>query len=111
MINLDNVKLQFNNFLRQYDTQSEPGFNLKVTHTLNVVANSRILASMLNLSEEDIEIAQLIAYLHDIGRFEELVKFKGFESVKNDHALYASKILFEGNLIREFIKDKINMII
>ena len=105
MINLDNVKLQFNNFLRQYDTQSEPGFKLKVTHTLNVVANSRILASMLNLSEEDIEIAQLIAYLHDIGRFEELVKFKGFESVKNDHALYASKILFEGNLIREFIMD------
>ena len=105
MINLDNVRLQFNNFLRQYDNKSEPGFKLKVTHTLNVVNNSRLLATNMNLSEEDIDLAQLIAYLHDIGRFEELVKFKGFESVKNDHALYASKILFEGNLIREFIND------
>lgn len=105
MINLDNVSDRFNSYLSMYNCKSDSSFNLKVVHTLNVVENAKIISKKMNLSEDDINLAQLIAYLHDLGRFEELNAFKGFDSVGNDHALAASKILFDGNLIRDFISD------
>lgn len=105
MIDINSVEKAFNNFIDKYDNQEDPGFNLKVVHTKYVVENAKFLAIKMNLSNEDISLAMLIAYLHDIGRFEELRVLKGFESVKNDHALVGSKMLFENNLIREFIED------
>lgn len=105
MIHIDKVKEYFYNFIDKYDIKNASGFNLKEVHTLNVVKNAKELATKMNLSEEDINLAQLIAYLHDLGRFEELKVFKGFNSAGNDHALYGSKLLFENNLIREFIDD------
>ena len=105
MIDLQRVKNSFKEFIDNYNNQDDPGFNLKVVHTMHVVENAKSIAEHMQLLDEDIALAQLIAYLHDIGRFEELKTLKGFESVKNDHALYASKILFDNNLIRKFILD------
>ena len=104
MIDLQRVKKSFKEFINNYNYQ-DPGFNLKVVHTMHVVENAKSIAEHMQLSDEDIALAQLIAYLHDIGRFEELKTIKGFDSVRNDHALYASKILFDDNLIRNFILD------
>ena len=74
---------------------------------------SKRLATMLNLSEEDILLAELIGLLHDIGRFEQIKNYHTFldkESI--DHAEYGNKILFEDDLIRNFItEDKYDEII
>lgn len=105
MIDINTVEKSFNDFLDKYDIKSDASFKLKITHTYNVVANAEVIAKSLELSAEDINLAKLIAYLHDIGRFEELKEFKCFTSVKNDHALFGSKLLFEEGLIREFIED------
>ena len=62
--------------------------------------------TMLNLSEEDILLAELIGLLHDIGRFEQIKNYHTFldkESI--DHAEYGNKILFEDDLIRNFITE------
>lgn len=80
-------------------------FNLKVEHTYHVAKNSKEIAKKLKLSKEDIELAELIGLLHDIGRFEELKVTKELNSVKFDHALYGSKMLFEKEMIRKFIED------
>lgn len=103
-MNIDKTKDIFTSYVNQYNNQSDLGFKLKVVHTMHVVENARTIAEKLNLSKEDIDLAQLIAYLHDIGRFDELQRLKKFDSVGNDHALYASNILFHNNLIREFIQ-------
>ena len=105
MISMKQVKAKFNKYISQYDNQKDPGFNLKVVHTMHVVDSAKYLAEKMNLNDEDKQFAMLIAYLHDIGRFEELKTLKCFDSVKNDHALYASHILFNNNLIRDFIED------
>lgn len=42
----------------------------------------------LNLSKEDIKLAELIGLLHDIGSFEELKITNELNSVKFEHALY-----------------------
>ena len=70
-----------------------------------MVDNAKTIATNLNLSEEDINLAELIALLHDIGRFEELNFLKKFDSVGFDHASYGVKMLFDENLIRDFIED------
>ena len=103
MIDINKSRQAFKNFINQYDEQ--PGFNLKVVHTYHVSNNAKELATNLNLSQEDIDLAELIGLLHDIGRFEELKVMNGFDSVKFDHAQYGVKMLFEDNLIRKFIDD------
>ena len=105
MIDISNIRKRFNEYIDKYDNQDEDSFKLKVVHTVNVALNAEKIATEMNLSEEDINLAILIAYLHDLGRFEELKTMSGFDSVRNDHALFASKILFEGGLIRDFIED------
>lgn len=104
MIDIKYARCAFKEFLNQYKTK-ELGFDLKVSHTYHVLENARNLADRLGLSEEDKYLAELIALLHDIGRFEEITFLKQFDSVKFDHASYGVKMLFEDNLIREFIKD------
>ena len=105
MIDIQKARISFKNFLDKYKDQDKLGFNLKVVHTYHVVANTKEIARKLNLSEEDIKLAELIAILHDIGRFEELNYLNKFDSVGFDHAAYGVKMLFEDNLIREFIED------
>lgn len=112
MIDLQKARIAFKEYISNYDNQDYPGFNLKVVHTYHVVDNAIMIAKKLGLSEEDINIAALIGLLHDIGRFDELKNLKKFDSVGNDHAMFASKLLFEENLIIKFIDtNKYNNII
>ncbi|WP_369525625.1 HD domain-containing protein [Thomasclavelia cocleata] len=85
--------------------KSDLGFELKIVHTYHVAENAKKIAQELKLSKEDIELAELIGILHDIGRFEELKITKELNSVKFDHAGHGSKMLFEEDMIRKFIED------
>lgn len=105
MINIEKAKKAFKNFLEQYNDKNQLGFELKVIHTYHVVENARKIAVKLNLSDEDIYLAELIGLLHDIGRFEEITSTKQFDSVSFDHASCGVKMLFENNLIRDFIEE------
>ncbi len=112
MVDIQKARITFKEYINCYDNQDDPGFNLKVVHTYHVVDNAIMIAKKLGLSDEDINLAALIAILHDIGRFDELKNFKIFDSVGNDHAMFASKLLFEEGLITKFIDtDKYNNII
>ena len=103
MIDLEKAKSAFKEYLNSYDNQNEPGFNLKVVHTYHVVENARMISKELGLNEEDLKLACVIGLLHDIGRFDELKNRKRFDSVGNDHALFATKLLFEDGLITKFV--------
>lgn len=105
MINIQNARVSFKSFLKKYKDNDNLGMDLKIVHTYHVMENAFLLAKRLHLSEEDIHLAELIALLHDIGRFEELTYLKQFDSVKFDHAAYGVKMLFEDHLIRDFIED------
>lgn len=105
MIDIEKAKKEFKRFLENYKNQEKLGFELKVVHTYQVAQNSKKLAEELKLNPEDIELAELIGLLHDIGRFEELKMLNRFDSIKFDHAGHGIKMLFEDNLIRKFIED------
>ncbi len=105
MIDIENAKTVFKQFLKEYKNQDDLGFDLKVVHTYHVAENAKKLAQGLNLKEEDIKLAELIGLLHDIGRFEELKLLSKFDSVGFNHAEHGVKMLFEDGLIRKFIPD------
>lgn len=112
MIDLLEAEKVFKEYLKNYDTAYGP-ITLKITHTYKVVEKSEYIAKALNLSEEQIQLAKLIALLHDIGRFEQRKRSREFDDCKDlDHAEYGVKVLFEDGWIRKFIKeDKYDKII
>lgn len=105
MVNINKAQIAFKVFLDEYEYKTDLGFELKIVHTYHVAENAKKIAEKLNLSKEDIELAELIGILHDIGRFEELKITKELNSVKFDHARHGSKMLFEKGMIRKFIED------
>lgn len=100
----DYAKMAFENYLDSYN-RSDDKIRLKIVHTYGVVDCSTKIASRIHLPEEEIELARLIALLHDIGRFEQLKRFNSFLPETMDHASYGVTILFEEGLIREFIPE------
>jgi len=105
MIDITKAKKVFKKYVQKYDIQNGM-ITLKIVHTYEVVKLSEYIAKKLNLNKEDIELAKLIALLHDIGRFEQIRIYNSFEDSKTvDHAELGLKILFKENLIRQFIKE------
>lgn len=106
MLDINNAEKHFKEYLKNFDTEKEKN-KLKIVHTYGVVKASEYIAKDLNLSEEDIDLAKLIALLHDIGRFKQIKIFDNFidNMENNDYADYGVKILFEENLIRKFIEN------
>lgn len=102
-VNLSHAYKAIAAFFKRYENLSDPGYMLKIRHTYHVAANARRIAEALNLSETDVKLAELIGLLHDVGRFEELMITKEFNSARFDHALYGVQMLFEREMIREFI--------
>lgn len=98
------AKKRFAEYLKQYDSGDDK-IKLKIVHTYGVVSDMEEITRRMGLGEEDLELAKLIALLHDIGRFEQLKRFDSFESEVMDHAAYGVKILFEEGMIREFVKE------
>lgn len=103
MIDLNRVRNRFEEYTSGFDLENGK-IRLKKTHTYGVVKMSAYIAKGLLLDEEDIKLAQLIAYLHDIARFVQAEKYNDFRDDKTmDHALVAVELLFNQNEIREYI--------
>lgn len=111
-MNLENAIDKFRNYAQQFKV-TDNKVNIKVTHTMGVVKASEYIARKLNLVEEDVELAKLIGLLHDIGRFEQAVRYDNYDDYDTiDHAELGVEILFKNGFIREFIDtDKYGNII
>lgn len=95
----------FEEYLNEYDRDDEK-IKLKIVHTYGVVACAEAIGKRMGLSGEDMELAKIIALLHDIGRFEQIRKYDSFQPDTMDHAAYGVEILFgEKQLIRRFAEE------
>lgn len=105
MIDMLKAKHAFQNYISHYDA-SIPSIRLKIIHTYETMKCIKYLCDLLKLSKEDSALAELIALLHDIGRFEQWMIYESFADYKTiDHALFSSQLLFEKGLIRKFVDD------
>lgn len=104
MIDIEKARIEFVKYAEQYDINSGR-ISLKVKHILRVAQNCKFLAEQLNMSEEQIRLAELIGLFHDIGRFEQVRLYDTFSDKDTglDHASYSLKVLYEDGLINRFI--------
>ena len=101
------AKVHFDKYIRDnFDINNEIVLR-KVKHSYDTVSIACYIANDLDLSAEDRELAKVIALLHDIGRFNQSRGYNNLvDAEKNvDHAVLGVKILFDNNLIREFVSD------
>lgn len=104
-IDILKAKQIFKEYVKNYNPEDER-IKLKITHIERVSQIARKLAEKLNLSQEDIDLAELIGLLHDIGRFEQARRFNTFVDKDSiNHGEYGVKILFNDGLIRHFVED------
>jgi len=104
MINYISARKIFQSYLNAYD-RTDDKVRLKIVHTYGVVGQAANIARRMRLSNEDTELAKLIALLHDLGRFEQLRRFDSFEPDTMDHAAYGVQVLFEEGMIRKFLPE------
>ena len=103
-INIEEAKKTFAEYVKNYDINDEK-IKIKISHIERVSQIAKNLAMSLNLNEEDIELAELIGLLHDIGRFEQVRQYHTFiDKDSVNHGKYGVKVLFEDGLIRKFLK-------
>lgn len=106
MIDMKKASMAFSEYVKPYDI-TNPRIELKIKHTFRTVEVAKRIAEDLKLNEEQTLLAQLIALLHDIGRFEQVRIYNTFKDKDSiDHAELGVKILFEDGLIRNFIEDR-----
>lgn len=106
MIDIINAKKEFKKYVSNYNP-ANPRVELKISHIGRVTDNCKIIAESLGLSEEEVEVAELLGLFHDLGRFEQVRIADTFSDRESgiNHAEQSNKVLFEDGLIRNFIKD------
>lgn len=105
MIDLQHAHREFSCYLQDFDCENDK-MKLKVIHTDGVVRCASEITRRMGLSDEDCQLAELIALLHDIGRFEQIRQFDSFEPGTMDHAAFGVELLFgQQKMIRRFIQE------
>ena len=103
-IDIEKAKEAFKEYVKNYDPEDEK-IKLKISHIERVSQIAKRIAVQQNLSEEDMQLAELIGLLHDIGRFEQARVYHTFVDRDSiNHGEYGVKVLFKDGLIRNFIE-------
>ena len=105
MININEAKNEFEKYVKNYDKNNMKIY-LKINHSYRVSEIAKKIAIGLKLEKEDVQLAELIGLLHDIGRFEQLRLYNSYEDKYTiDHANFGVGLLFENDMVRKFLKE------
>jgi len=97
--------------IHSLDNETEANIKIKFAHTDRVRENIIIIARTLEMNEGDLNLAQAIAILHDVGRFEQLRDFGSFDDRKTlDHALLGLKVMNRSKVLCRLPKRDRNLI-
>lgn len=106
MIDIRKAKQEFKKYVSNYDIKNDR-IRVKIAHIERTASIAKEIAQNLKLSEEDIQLAELIGLLHDIGRFEQVKKYNTFIDKNSvNHGQLGVQILFEQGLIYNFLEDR-----
>lgn len=84
------------------DPVVQENMDLKRDHTLRVCEEILDIGGSLDLSDEDLCVAEICALLHDIGRFDQYRRYRTFSDYRSeDHAKLGVKIIRDENILDE----------
>jgi hypothetical protein len=104
----------FLNYYNSFDTDDSEilgHFKIKKDHTYRVISFIRSIAAASGLSSPETELARIIALFHDIGRFEQFVRYRTFnDSISENHAAMAIRVLHQQQFL-SLVDDRTKNII
>ena len=111
---LKNLKSWFDIYVKSFDCD-DPYINynikLKYEHTYKVCEEMNYLTKELALRKEQCRLAETIALLHDVGRFEQVKKFRTFnDTISVNHAELGLEIISKKNLLNGFCERDQNIV-
>lgn len=90
----------------------QENIELKIKHTGRVCENILLLSKSEKISEKECMLAEVIALFHDLGRFEQFMKYKTFrDSESENHAVLSVKILSNKKVLSRLSAEEENLIL
>ncbi|WP_321431261.1 HD domain-containing protein [uncultured Methanolobus sp.] len=93
----NDLKTWFEDYVRSFhsdDSFVRQNVILKENHSIRVCENAALIAASENMDHKEYYLAKAIALLHDVGRFEQISKYRTFkDSESENHAVLGVKIL------------------
>jgi hypothetical protein len=103
---LPGLKAWFAEYLHRFDSDDptvQENMDLKAEHTRRVCEAIRKIGQSLDLSAEDLCLAEACGLLHDIGRFEQYKQYKTFVDHRSEnHGLLGVKVIQTGRVLDGF---------
>jgi len=113
--NVHNLRNWFTSYVNtfKYDNNElQKNINIKREHTERVIEEIINIGKQLGLNDNQLNLAELIALFHDIGRFEQYKRYKTFSDHKSeDHAELGIKILKKYNVLYILDEEIQNLIL
>ncbi len=108
---LDYFRKWFLDYVNRFSSPEvfiQENIKLKIEHTARVCENILLLAKAEKVGEEGYRLAETIALFHDLGRFEQFMKYRTFkDSESENHALLGVKILKNTGILSQLpMKEK-----
>ncbi len=101
-----NLKIWFDNYVNHFkydNAELQKNIVLKIDHTFRVCMEILNIGKLLGLNQHELFLAEVIALLHDIGRFEQYAKYKTFLDRKStNHAELGVSVLEKEDVLFEF---------
>jgi len=94
------------------DSFIQDNIKMKIEHTCKVCENILLLARSEKVREEGCRLAEATALFHDLGRFEQFMKYRTFkDSESENHALLGIKILKGAGILSRLSRKEKNLIL
>lgn len=106
----EKLKNWFEKYYKQFDEEKDidvkNNLKLKYVHMHNVVKVMEYIINDMNFSEKEKDMLKIIALFHDIGRFNQVSKYKTYDDKKSeDHGDTGVIIVKEEKLLEDFDDD------
>ena len=84
----------------------------KYEHSIRVCNNILLLAKSEGVDEKGCRLAEAIALFHDVGRFEQFIRYRTFkDSESENHALFGIKILRNAGILEHLSEGERHLIL
>ncbi|WP_321516764.1 HD domain-containing protein [Marinifilum fragile] len=109
-----NIKFWFDTYTNRFLSENDEiqlNFDLKRSHSFNMVEIITELSLDCELDDDQLLIAKTIALLHDVGRFEQLLKHETFSDNEQDnHIDLGIAILKSENVLEQLEEETVQII-
>ena len=106
MSTIEKIEIKFREYVVKNFDLNDSMISLKFYHSFKTKEVAENIAKHLKLADREIYLASIIGLFHDFGRFEQIKQYKTFDDSKSiDHADYSVNILFDNNMITQFVDD------